>query len=67
LNCKTSLVKKISEVVEIMAERRISRTERPLPDSVKGEEEPTISPPRRTKKQDKPMLDKQLTRWIEKT
>jgi hypothetical protein len=35
-------------------------------ESVKGEEAPRITPPRKVKKQEKGMADKQITRWIEK-
>lgn len=66
LELKTVLVERIKEIVRFFFERRVSRTERASPESVKGEEEPKIAPPRKMKKQQKAMADKQITRWIEK-
>jgi type I restriction-modification system DNA methylase subunit len=65
LELKIVLLQKIKEIVRFFFERRVSRTEKASPESVKGEEEPRITPPRKMKKQQKAMTDKQLTRWIE--
>jgi len=65
LELKIALLEKIKEIVRFFFERRVSRTEKASPESVKGEEEPKIAPPRKMKKQQKGMADKQLTRWIE--
>jgi len=58
-------VERIREIVKFFFERRVARTEKACPESVKGEEEPRITPPKKRKKQQKAMADKQLTRWIE--
>jgi len=65
LGLKAALLEKTKEIVRFFFERRVSRTEKARPESVKGEEEPKITPPRKMKKQQKEMADKQLTRWIE--
>jgi type I restriction-modification system DNA methylase subunit len=62
---KKEIVNKIDAMVQILFKRRVSRTEKASPESIGGEEEPRISPPRKMKKQQKAMADKQLTRWIE--
>lgn len=64
LGYKKEIVRKIDDLVEILAERRISRTEKASPESIGGEEEPRITPPKKMKKFQKGMADKQLTRWI---
>ena len=64
LGLKAALVERIREIVKFFCERRVARTEKASPESVKGEEEPRITPPRKMKKQEKGMLDKQLTRWF---
>ena len=66
LGLKAAIVERIKEIVKFFFERRVSRIEKASPESVKGEGEPTITPPKK-KKQEKPMADKQITRWIEKT
>jgi type I restriction-modification system DNA methylase subunit len=66
LGLKATLMERIREIVKFFSERRVARTEKASPESVKGEEEPRITPPRKLKKQKKAMLDKQITRWIEK-
>jgi type I restriction-modification system DNA methylase subunit len=65
LGLKEALVDRMREIVRFFFERRVSRTEKASPESVKGEEEPRITPPKKMKKQQKAMADKQLTRWIE--
>jgi hypothetical protein len=65
LGLKAALLEKIKEIVRFFFERRVSRTEKASPESVKGEEEPRITPPKKMKKKEKGMADKQLTRWIE--
>jgi type I restriction-modification system DNA methylase subunit len=67
IGLKAALVERMKEIVKFFFERRVSRTEKASPESVKGEEEPRITPPKKIKKQQKVMADKQLTRWIEKT
>lgn len=64
LGLKAVLVERMKEIVKFFFERRVSRTEKASPESVKGEEEPRITPPKKMKKQHKPMTDKQLTKWI---
>ena len=63
LGLKAALVERIRQIVKFFLERRVARTQKASPESVKGEEEPKITPPRKTK-QKKEMLDKELTRWI---
>jgi len=65
LGLKVALLEKTKEIVRFFFERRVSRTEKASPESVRGEEESKIAPPRKMKKQQKGMADKQLTRWIE--
>jgi len=67
LELKAVTVDKIKEIVKFFLERRVSRTEKASPESVRGKEEPKITPPKKTKKQQRGMADKQITRWIEKT
>jgi type I restriction-modification system DNA methylase subunit len=66
LGLKEALVDRMREIVRFFFERRVSRTEKASPESVKGEEEPRITPPRKMKKQKRGTSDKQLTKWIEK-
>jgi type I restriction-modification system DNA methylase subunit len=66
LGLKTATLERIKDIVKFFFERRVSRTEKASPESVKGEEEPRVTPPKKLKKQQKPMADKQITRWIEK-
>ena len=55
---------KITKFVRILSDRRISRTERARPESVKGEE-PTIKPPKKTKaKKEAEEVHRPLTRWM---
>jgi hypothetical protein len=46
LELKTALLEKIKEIVKFFFERRVSSTEKASPKSVRGEEEPRITPPR---------------------
>ena len=62
---KKPQLEKVKKVVRILSERRISRKERARPETVKGEEEPKIKPPKRRKRQKKEELHKPLTRWME--
>jgi hypothetical protein len=64
LDVDLTLFKKMKAITEFFYKRRISRIEDAQPETVKGEEEPRINPPKRTKQQ-KPNLNKQLTKWIE--
>jgi type I restriction-modification system DNA methylase subunit len=63
LGLKAALVEKTMEIVKFFSDRRIARIETARPESVTGEEEPRITPPKKAK-QKKNVLDKQLTRWI---
>jgi hypothetical protein len=67
LGLRGTLMERIMEIVKFFSERRVARTEKASPESVKGEEEPRITPPKKMKRQKKAMVDKQITRWIEKT
>ena len=55
----------IRRVAKILYERRVSRAEKPIPESIKGEEEPKITPPKKRKKRKEEELHKPLTRWME--
>jgi len=66
LGLNATMIERIKEIVKFFFERRVSRTEKASPESVKGAEEPKITPPRKVRKQQKAWADKQLTRWIEK-
>jgi hypothetical protein len=59
-----ALVESMKVITKFFFERRVARIEEARPESVKGEEEPMITPPRRAKKQQKLSLDKQLTKWF---
>jgi len=63
LGLKKELVERTRKIVEWLSDRRISRKEKAAPESIKGEEEPRITPPRK-RKQQKEKVDHQLTRWI---
>lgn len=65
LGLKAVLMEKVREILHFFFERRVARTEKAHPESVEGEEEPTIAPQKKMKKQQKRNADKQLTRWIE--
>ena len=65
LGLRKDLIERIQKVVKILSERRISRTKRARPETVKGEEEPKIRPPKKRKRQRKEELHKPLTRWME--
>ena len=67
LGLRGTLMERIVEIVKFFSERRVARTEKASPEPVKGEEEPRITPPKKMKQQKKAMVDKQITRWIEKT
>ncbi|MEM3013430.1 MAG: N-6 DNA methylase [Candidatus Bathyarchaeia archaeon] len=59
------LLERIKKAVRILSDRRISRTEKARPESVKGEEEPIIKPPKKTKvKKEAEEVHKSLTRWL---
>lgn len=65
LGLKRELLEKIRKVVGILSERRISRTEKARPETVKGEGEPKIRPPKkkqRRKFKEEPSMP--LTKWI---
>jgi type I restriction enzyme M protein len=64
LGFNRKLLEKIRKIVRILYQRRISRKEQARPETVKGEEEPEITPPKRRKKRKKEELHKPLTRWM---
>lgn len=63
LKLDKKMVEKIKKIARILYERRISRIGRPMPETVRGEAEPKIRPPKKTKKKEE--LHKPLTRWME--
>jgi len=65
LGIKKELVKRIQNVVKILSERRISRTHKARPGTVKGEEEPKIRPPKKRGRRRKEEFHRPLTRWME--
>jgi len=65
LGLRKDLTERIQKIVKILSERRISRTERARPETVKGEEEPKIRPPKKRKRQRKEEPHRPLTRWME--
>lgn len=65
LGLNIKLLEKIRKTVRTLYERRISRKEKARPETVKGEEEPKIKPPKKRKKRGKEELHKPLTRWME--
>ena len=65
LGLERGMLEKIRKLVGILSERRISRTKRARPETVKGEEEPKMKPPKKRKKPKKEELHKPLTRWME--
>jgi len=66
LNLDSTLVEKMKNITKFFINRRIARIEDASPESVKGEEEPKITPPKGEKRQQKPNLNKQLTKWLER-
>lgn len=67
LKLEAATMERIKEIAKFFFERRVARIEKASPESVKGEEEPRITPPKKSRKLQKGMADKQLTRWIEKS
>jgi type I restriction-modification system DNA methylase subunit len=64
LGIDLALIEKMKAITKFFFGRRIARIEDARPESVKGEEEPRITPLKKMKKQQKPNLDKQLTKWF---
>lgn len=65
LGLKQEIGNYTNKLVRILIERRLTRTERARPESVKGEEEPTIKPPKKTTaKKEAEEIHKPLTRWM---
>ena len=64
LMLKKDIVERIQKAVKIMLERRISRTKRARPESVKGEEEPRIKPPKKRKTKKPEEVHRPLTSWM---
>lgn len=58
------LFEKMKGITEFFFERRIARIGDASPESVKGEEDPKITPPKKMKRQQKADLNKKLTKWI---
>jgi len=65
LGLKKAFLEEVKRITSVLTERRVSRVERATPESISGEEEPKITPPRKMKKRQKATADKQLTRWID--
>lgn len=65
LDIDLTLFGQMKAITEFFYQRRIARIDDAKPETVKGEEEPRINPPKRTKKQEKPNLNKQITKWFE--
>jgi len=65
LRLKKDLVERTKKIVEWLSDRRISRIEKAAPESIKGEEEPKITPLKNRKKRKEEELHKPLTRWME--
>lgn len=62
LNLDEEFIEEIKQVRRILLDRRIARTLMAKPESVKGEEKPKISPPKKRKKVDE--MNRPLTRWM---
>lgn len=65
LGLDENLAKEVRELIDVLSERRISRARRAKPETVRGEEEPRIRPPRkrgRKRKKGKPPTP--LTEWM---
>lgn len=65
LKLEHPIIEKILEITQFLYQRRVARTENANPESIKGEEEPKISLPKKVKKEQKSNFDRQITRWIE--
>ena len=64
IGLEADLLARIKKIVRILSERRISRTQRAKPETIKGDREPRITPPKRRKKKKKEEPSEPLTRWI---
>lgn len=64
LGLERELLEKTKKIRRILSDRRISRTERARPESVKGEEEPKIKPPKKRKAKKVEEVHRPLTRWM---
>jgi type I restriction-modification system DNA methylase subunit len=62
LDLKLSSTKDWSELAKLLAERRLSRTDKAKPRTVMGEETPTISPPEKYHKREED-FSRKLTDW----
>ena len=60
-----TLVTRAGEMAEALMERRLSGAKVAKPESVRGEEETKIKPPKERKKQKQEELNEPLTRWME--
>ena len=65
LGLKRELLEKIRKIVGVLCKRRISRTRKARPETVKGEEKPKIRPLKKRKRQKKEELHRPLTSWME--
>ncbi len=60
-----AVIEKMKTITKFFYERRLARIDDARPESVKGEEEPKIGPPKKLKKVQKINNDKQLTKWLD--
>ena len=65
LGLPETLVTRAWEIAEALMDRRLSGAKVAKPESVRGEEEPKIKPPKERKKQKQEELSEPLTRWME--
>jgi len=64
LNLDKKFMEEVKQIRRILSERRIARTIVAKPESIKGEEQPKIAPPKKSKRKKIDELNKPLTRWI---
>jgi len=65
LGIDLTIIEKMKAITKFFFERRLARIDDARPESVKGEEEPKIAPPKKMKKEQKINNDKQLTKWLD--
>ena len=61
---ENALLKRIRKISTVLSERRIARTKRARPETVKGEETPKIKPPKKRMTRKVDYNYRQLTRWM---
>ena len=64
LRLENTLLEKIKKISILLSERRIARTKRARPETVKGEETPRIKPPKRRRGRKSEEVHRPLTRWM---